>query len=246
MYQSVSDQEFVQLIFASEGRLGMDYITEAKARTVVVVPFLCDVLTKESNYRFEDKRFRGIIHAVHLLGILGDSNAFGTFLSASKISHKYDIDWIWDVLPECYLRLGKDATPKLMNHIEAFKHDSDLISEEISGLWNLWEAYPEERHGIEDFLLRVLRDPKTDGVTRANLIADFAQLGRRDLKPFFASFCETESVGLDTLTMEDLDYFFDSVRCPPTSHYDLEDFYSAEEIEAWQECSKEKNEPGED
>ncbi len=241
MYQDISDRDFVHLIFASEGRLGIDYVKEAKARSMVVVPFLCDVLTKESNYRLEDKRFQGVIHAVHLLGILGDANSFGAFLLASKFSHKYDIDWIWDALPECYLRLGKDAIPKLVNHIEAFKHDSDLVSEEISGLWNLWEAYPEERQGIEDFLLRVLRDPKTDGVTTANLIADFAQLGRRDLKPLFGSFCETGRMGLDTLTMEDLDYFFDSVHCPPTSHYDLEDFYSAEEIEAWQECSKEEN-----
>ena len=232
MYQTVSDREFVQLIFASEGRLGMDYVKEAKARSTVVVPFLCDVLTKEINYRFEDKRFRGVIHAIHLLGILGDANAFGAFLSASKFSHKYDIDWIWDALPECYLHLGKGTIPKLMNHIEAFKHDSDLVSEEISGLWNFWEAYAEERQGIEDFLLLVLKDPGADPVTRVNLIADFAQLGRRDLKPLFAAFCERGDVGLDPLTIEDLDYLFDSVHCPPTYHYDLEDFYSSEETEA--------------
>ena len=40
-----------------------------------------------------------------------------------------------------------------------------------------------------------------------------------------------------------MDYFFDSVHCPPTCHYDLENFYSAEEIEARQERSKEENEP---
>ena len=139
------------------------------------------------------------------------------------------------------MRLGKDTIPKLMNHIEAFKHDSDLVSEEIFGLWNLWEAHPEERQGIEDFLLQVLKDPKTDGVTKANLIADFAQLGRRDLKPLFVGFCVRGGAGLDTLTMEDLDYFFDSVHCPPTSNYDLEDFYSVEEIEACREVSKEEN-----
>jgi len=242
MYQNLSDKEFLQLIFTSEG-LGMDYVKEAKARLAVVVPFLCDVLTKESNYRFEDERFRAVIHALHLLGILGDPSAFGAFISASKFSRKYDIDWIWDTLPECYLRLGKGAIQKLKDHIKAFESDSDLVSEEIFGLWNLWEAHPEERQGIEDFLLQVLKDPKTDGVTKANLIADFAQLGRRDLKPLFASFFERGGMGLVTLTMEDFDYLFDSVHCPPTSHYDLEDFYSAEEIEAWREAPEEKNGP---
>jgi hypothetical protein len=41
-----------------------------------------------------------------------------------------------------------------------------------------------ERQGIEDFMLEVLKDRVTDSVTRTNLIGDFAQLGRSDLKPF--------------------------------------------------------------
>ena len=66
---------------------------------------------------------------------------------------------------------------------------------------------------------------------------------RRDLKPLFESFFERGEKDYDILTREDLDYFFDSVHCPPTSHYDLESLYSAEEIEAWQERSKEEDEP---
>ena len=160
MYQDLSDKEFLQLIFTFEGRLGPEYVEEAKTRKSVVIPFLCDALKKESNYRFEDQRIQGVIHAVHILGILADSRVFEALLSASKFSHKYDIDWIWDALPECYLRLGNGAIPKLMNHIEGFKYDSDLVSDEIFGLWNLWEAHPKERQRIEDFLLQVLKDPK--------------------------------------------------------------------------------------
>jgi hypothetical protein len=244
MYQNLSDKEFLGLIFTSEGRLGMDYVEEVKTRRLVAIPFLCDVLTKESNYHFEDKRFWGVIHAVHILGILGDSRAFEAFISANKFSHKHGIDWIWDTLPECYFHLGNRIIPRLMGHIEVLKSsDYDLISEEILGLWNLWEGYSEERKGIEDFMLKVMKDPGTHPVTRVSLIADFAQLGRRDLKPLFEGFCERGEEDLDTLTREELDYLFDSVHCPPTCHYELENFYSAEEIEAWQERSKEENEP---
>ena len=94
MYQNLSDKEFLGLIFTSERRLGMDYVEEAKTRRLVVIPFLRDVLTKESNYHFEDKRFWGVVHAVHILGILGDSRAFEAFISANKFSHKHAIDWI--------------------------------------------------------------------------------------------------------------------------------------------------------
>jgi hypothetical protein len=65
MYQNISDEEFLQPIFTSEGRIGLDYVEEAKTRRLIVIPFLCDILTKERNYRFEDKRFCGVIHAIH-------------------------------------------------------------------------------------------------------------------------------------------------------------------------------------
>jgi hypothetical protein len=241
MYQNLSDKEFLQLVFTSEGRLGIDYVEEAKTRRVVVIPFLCDVLTRESNYRSEDRRFWGVIHAVHILGILGDIKAFEAFISANKLSHKHGIDWIWDVLPECYFRLGKGIIPKLMGHIEAVKSlDYDFYCEEILGLWNLWEGYPEERKRIEDFMLKVINDPSTHPVTQVSLIADLAQLGRKDLKPLFVDYCEGGERNFDLLTRDDLDYFFDSVQCPPTFHYNLEDL---EEIEAWRKSSTQKNGP---
>ncbi len=239
MYQDLSDEDFLQLIFTSEGPLGLEYVEEAKTRKSVVVPFLCDALAREGNYRFHDQRLRGVIHAAHLLGILGDSRTLESFISASRFSHKYDIDWIWDALPECYLRLGNGVIPKLISHIEAFKYDSDLVREEIFGLWNLWEAYPKERKGIEDSMLRVIKDQETHPVIRVGLIADFAQLSRRDLKPLFVSFCERGEKGLDILTRDDLDYFFDSIHCPPTSHYDLEGFYRVGKVELDQERTEE-------
>jgi hypothetical protein len=244
MYRNLPDKEFLELIFTSRGRLGMDYLEEAKTRQMAVVSFLCGVLTKERNYRFDDERFWGVIHAVHILGILGAPRAFEAFIAANKFSHRHCIDWIWDALPECYFRLGKGVIPKLIGHIEEPKSpDYVFPSEEILGLWNLWEGYPEKRKEVEDFMLRVIKDPDTHPVTRVSLIADFAQLGRRDLKPLFESFCERGEKDFNILTSEDLDYFFDSVHCPPTSHYDLEGFYSAEEIEARQECSEEEDEP---
>jgi hypothetical protein len=43
MYQNLSDKEFLQLIFASEGRLGLDYVEEAKVRRL-------DVLTNSGSF----------------------------------------------------------------------------------------------------------------------------------------------------------------------------------------------------
>ena len=243
MYQNLSDKEFLRLIFSSKDKLGVDYIEEAKTRRLVVVPFMCDVLAKESNYRFKDKRSWGVIHATHVLGILGDIRAFDAFILAGKFSHAHGIDWIWEALPECYLRLGKEVIPKLMSHIETLKSSNyDSVVEEILGLWNLWEACPEERQGIEDFLLQVLKAPETDPITRTNLIGDFAQIGRKDLKPLFEGFFERGEVDLDTLGSDDMDKFFEGIPEAPGYHYNLEGFYSREELEARQVRWKEEEE----
>jgi hypothetical protein len=50
MCQNLSDKEFLQLIFTSEGRLGLDYVEEAKTRRLVIIPFLCDVLTNSGSF----------------------------------------------------------------------------------------------------------------------------------------------------------------------------------------------------
>ena len=36
---------------------------------------------------------------------------------------------------------------------------------EIVSLWNLWDAYPEERKNIEGFLLEILKDADIDPET---------------------------------------------------------------------------------
>jgi hypothetical protein len=52
------------------------------------------------------------------------------------------------------LKAGKRGHPLLMVHVERGKAlDIEAITNELYGLWNLWEAYPEERERIEAFLL---------------------------------------------------------------------------------------------
>jgi hypothetical protein len=230
--KDLPDDQFLTLIFTSGDRLGMDYIEESKRRKENMVPFLSRVLSEEENYQLEGEGFWAVIHAVHLLGILGDLQGFHGLLSASRFWDFYEIDWIWEGLPECYLRLGKEVIPLLMVHIEREKaSDFEAITNELYGLWNLWEAYPEERETIEAFLLGILKDSAIKPVTRANLIADFAEIHRRDLKALFEAYYESGEVDLDTLPRADMVHFFDDVPRAPGYRRDLERFYSSQEIQ---------------
>ena len=246
MLKDLSDDQFFALIFTSEDRLGMDYVDEAGRRKENMVPFLSEILLEEKNYKTQDERFWGVVHAVYILGILADMRGFDGLLSASRLAWRYDIDWIWDALPECYLRLGREVLPRLMEHIEKNKtSDFEAISSEVYGLWNLWDAYPEEREKIEAFLLRILKDPAVKPEARANFIADFAQINRRDLKPLFEGYYARGEVDLDTLTRKDLDHFYENGLQAPGFRYDLEAFYSTEAIEDRQKrWEKEDREEG--
>jgi hypothetical protein len=239
MYQNLPDKVFLRLIFTSEDRLGMDYIKEANVRRSVVIPFMYYVLSKECNYQFKDNRHWGVIHATHILGILRNPKTFNAFVSASKFSNIYGIRWIWEALPECYFRLGKGIIPRLMCHIEALKSsDHDYVNEEIMGLWNFWRVYPEERQRIEIFLINALLDAGTDPLTKTDLIRDFVQIGRKDLKPIFKRCYEKREVDSEVFPWEELEDLYERPRRLPTYRYNLMEFYSAEEIEARQEDAR--------
>ncbi|UCD59270.1 MAG: SEC-C domain-containing protein [Candidatus Hydrogenedentota bacterium] len=186
---------------------------------------------EERNYKWENERFWGVVHAVYLLGILGDVRAVDALLAANKFAQTHDIDWIWEAAPECYLRLGPEVVPRLKQHIEQGRTvDFSAISSEAPGLWNLWGAYPDLRPEIEAFFLQVIKDKDTHPEVRACLIGDFAQLGRQDLVPVFEGFFERGEVDLYTFTRDNLDEFLKKDSSVPGYRRELESFYKPEEI----------------
>lgn len=236
MLSELPDDKFLDLIFTEEDRLGLDYIEEARKRHAVVLPFLCRILEERKNYQAEGTRFWAVVHAVYILGILGDMKAFDALLASSRFSNIFDIDWIWEALPECYSRLGKEAISRLMRHIEENKEEEALaVGSELSGLWNLWDAYPDERTRIEDFAVRLIKNPEAHPEIRADLISALAEIGRGDLKSVFAEFFDRGEVDLNTLSWNDIDFFLKHSPKPPGDSYDLEGFYSAESIEERQQ-----------
>ena len=104
------------------------------------------------------------------------------------------------------------------------------VLSEIAGLWNIWAVYPETKQDIEDFFLDIIKSAGENYELRTNLIADFAQIKRHDLRPLFEEYFETGEVDLNTLSRDDLDEFYDHYDELPGYRLDLEAFYSPEEV----------------
>ncbi len=231
MLRELSDNKFVELIFEASDCLGIDYIEEAKCRKNNVIPLYCDILLNEKYYKWNDKRFWGVVHAVYVLGVLKDIEALDAFLAAGKFADEHDVDWILDALPECYFRLGTTVIPRLKQWIDHHKSIHNLaIASEILGLWNLLQAFPETRSDIEDFLLRIIEAPETDIEVRTNLIADFAKLGRTDLLPLFRKMYQLERADTTVFTLGEIEKMFEKQVAPTEVHFNIEEFYDLEEI----------------
>ena len=112
----------------------------------------------------------------------------------------------------------------------------------MTGLWNFWEAYPEEKKRIEDFALKIIKDPDTHPEVRADLLASLAEIGRKDLNPFFDELFERGEVDLDTVNGDDLHLatFLNHEPMLPGHHDDLEGFYAVENIKKRQQRWKEE------
>ncbi len=230
-YRDLTDVQLIELLFREEDRLNAEFLAEAKRRRDTLVPPLADLLKREANYRWGNGRDWAVVHAVHLLGILEATDAVDALLAASRFANKYEFDWIWDALPAAYLRLGPAIAPKLMAHIHKHKKkDPDFLLSEIEGLWNIWEDHPETQARIEAFLLDVGETCGDNVSLRAELMADFAQIGRADLRPLFEGYYDRGEVDLDILPREEYASLLLDPQDNPGFRYDLEAFYSEEEI----------------
>lgn len=230
-YRDLKDEQFIEMIFLRKDRLGMNFVAEAKRRRERIIPLLCDVLTDEDNYKADDERSWSIIHAAQILGILGAAEALDCLLVASGYADKYAFISIWDVFPECYLRLGPAAIPKLKNYVEKYGslQERSVLSE-VDGLWNIWSVHPETREEIEGFFLNLINAFPDRYELNTHLMIDFMKTGRSDLKPVFENFFERGDVDLNVASREDLDYFLDPKDGHPGFRKDLESFYSEEEM----------------
>ena len=240
-YERLTDKEFLDLIFSKGDMLGEDFLKEARKRRDFILPYLRRIVLDELNYQREDEEFWGVVHAVHLLGILEDKEGIEALFSALEYSDKYNISWIWEALPECFLRIGKTSLPKLMEYLKN-NNDVPKTLTVMESIWNLYERFPEERLHIEKFFLNLLNDVSVDPEIKGYIIADFAKMGRSDLKSLFDRLFERGEIDLKTVTPNDIDNFLKQRPEMPTFIVEIEKFYSKEAIEERQERWREEKE----
>ena len=238
--KDLNDEAFVQKIFEEGDRLDKTFIKEAKKRRAAILPLLRDIVSNEENYQKEDDEFWGVVHAVHLLGLLKDEKAVDLLLKASEFSHTYDIEWIWDAVPECFSLIGPSSLPALIGEL----HKENKIESKIAavqGLWNIYETYPETREEIEETCIQVLQK-NVHPELKAIVVVDLLTLGRKDLEDLFNELFDRGEIDMDVLPREDMEYFLSHEPKIPSHFIDIESFYSDKAIKERQKRWKKEEE----
>lgn len=111
-YRSLETEQLTDLLFMAEDRLEAGAIAEM-ARRDEMLPILIQVVTTKHNWLSELPAWWAVVHATYSLGLRGGEEAAPPLLAALRWSDAYDCDWVTEVLPSIFGRLGPPAIPGL-------------------------------------------------------------------------------------------------------------------------------------
>jgi hypothetical protein len=111
-YAALEDEQLAELLFVGEDRLGCDWAEEA-ARRPGLTPYLSQVVMDKANWLAELPEWWAVVHSTYLLGYKGGEEAVLPLLTALRWADAFDCDWVTEVLPAIFGRVGPAALPGL-------------------------------------------------------------------------------------------------------------------------------------
>jgi hypothetical protein len=111
-YAVLEDKQLAELLFVGEDRLGRDWAEEV-ARRSGLAPYLAQVVMDKPNWLVELPEWWAVVHSTYILGYKGGEEAVLPLLTALRWADAFDCDWVIEVLPAIFGRLGPAAFPGL-------------------------------------------------------------------------------------------------------------------------------------
>jgi hypothetical protein len=106
------DQELIDLLFTAEDRLELAAAQEIVRRDSLA-PYLSQIVMEKHHWLAELPAWWAVVHSSYLLGAQGGEAVVMPMLAALRWSDAFDCDWVSEVLPSIFGRLGPAAIPGL-------------------------------------------------------------------------------------------------------------------------------------
>ncbi len=181
-YSALSDQELLRLTFTERDQLPMNFAREAISRGARLIPLLAAVMRDERNWEREDIGWWAVIHASHLLGAIGGTEAISPFIDAFIFAEEHDADWLFDEFPSIFGALGPGVIVPLRDLAGDRSRDWHLRERAMAGLGAVALRHPELEPEVFPFIAAIAADTGEDPETRGWAADVLLDLGRAEYK----------------------------------------------------------------
>jgi hypothetical protein len=138
-FGKLSAEQLIELLAACGEDVPRSLAEAIVSRGAEALPRLCQLASEERWWQEEDGELA--LHAMHLLGAIGDPSATSALLA--PLRRNEDSDIITEDMPGVLARLGPEAMPKLREFVEDSSQDSVMRSVAYTGLVGMSVLHPE-------------------------------------------------------------------------------------------------------
>lgn len=190
-YSDLSDQDLIRLTFTERDQLPMAFAREAISRGARLIPALATIVRDEHNWEREDTGWWAVIHASHLLGAIGGTEAISPFIDAFILAEEHDADWLFDEFPSIFGALGPGVIAPLRELASDPSRDWHLRERAMAGLGAVALRHPELETEVFPFIAEIAADTGEDPETRGWAADVLLDLGRAEYKAVLRSLLES-------------------------------------------------------
>ena len=222
-YQTLTDQELVNLLFTQEDRLPRAAVDEFMRREEAMFLPLADIASNQYSWTKEPPEWWAVIHAVFILGAMGGAHVVIPLAQALRWAVAHDCDWVTEKLPSIFGRLSVKA-------IEVLKFISmDVTSDwytrtiAMEGFAAISINHPEVEKDVFSCIGTIFKNENEDWDVRqhaGNILLDFL---RDEYKDALLAFGKEENIAWNE------DHFYGAVF----TESDVHEAFSKREKDLW-------------
>lgn len=142
-YQTLSDDDLLNLLFTEEDRLPRAAVDEFIKRWERMIDPLSEIVSGQYKWTKPLPEWWAVVHAMYILGGIGGKGVVLPLLKGMRWAVVYDCDWISDVLPSILGKIGMVAMTGLKSIASDKTSDWYIRSIGIEGLAAITISNPD-------------------------------------------------------------------------------------------------------
>ena len=175
-YQKLSDNELIPLLFTEEDRLPRAAVEEFIRRGEKVFWPLADIVSNQYSWTREPPEWWAVVHAVYIIGAIGEGRGFLPLSRALRWAVAYDCDWVVTELPSIFGRLGIKGSGVLKFISKDITSDWYTRAIAMEGLAAITINNPETEEEAFSFIGSIFKDEYEEWDVKqsaGNILLDF-------------------------------------------------------------------------